>query len=1143
MKPKYRRIAKFLPAIISLSMAATTYAAVIAVGPNGSEVVNGSANGPNSIDADGGDGSNLTPTVIFQSGVDLTGDGVPPGTLSISGPNPYLIDIASGASLTATTSGDGINILAGTSTGTVINNSGIVGSTFGDGIDFEGDGGVVNNLAGGMITGGNGATDHGIEAGDDLTVVNDGIINTAVGGDDGINAGNDAIITNNVGASISGDTDDGVDIDLRGIVNNNGTISGGDDGVFIGSGDVVNRSVVNNNTNFDPMFPFGPISGGSITGGDTGILGGDFLTVNNRNLATITGNGDDGINANDFAIINNFSGGTITGALSGIQVDDDLILVNEFGATIEGLATNGVWAPGGDRADITNDGLIRGGNYGILVDDDLILDNGFFGTITGTNEDGVQADDRADITNNGIITGLDDGIFVDDDATIVNNADGVITGTNDIGVRVGDNSTVTNFGIIRGVIGVDAVSGTPFTLTNSGIIESTVLGGVAIDGGSGPGGADTLNLNFGSQVIGDVELADGFDVINFDGGLGSPFDAASGPFSNSILGDVSGVQEINKTGMGVAFIGVPGNGGFTVLADVITITGGGLYINADIDSAIVPQTTINAGGTALGGTGTWDADIFVTAGGFSAGAIPINLDLDPTNAVGDLAVTGNVTHSPGTFIRHDVTPNGADDLITHTGGTYDLGADTGIRVSATNNDTVIRNGVYTVVDSDIPIAGSLPSMAVQFNDNVNTNDSGLVGSRTWNTGVADTDAVLNSFMYSNFDDGGTNLVFIVDHDFEGLPGLSSNASSLGAALDDSIDNPNAQIQDFIAALDYSDLETVQETMESVIPDNVLGAATGLVGSNYRLHRIVEDHLAMTRSGGTTIIETPATTDAKGGMIPAQVTSSGGGMGNVWGTFSYDWRDSDFGTTDIEGEDASFTVGIDYRVAPNLLLGILFDGTQSDYDYSGGSTDTDSYRFAAYGTYGESTGLYADFLVGYGDHDLDNSRSLGGILAGTSYDTSTDAESLQALLNVGYAMQSGCVKHGPFVGLEYTNIDVDSFAPSGLGGFGSVDGFEVDSLRLLVGYRAEATYGSFTPFGQVAYAHEFEDGPVSATATIPGGATFKFNGGGVESAVLVTLGTGYSITENLSATIAYHSEFSTGDGIDSQGGSIGLNYGF
>lgn len=253
-----------------------------------------------------------------------------------------------------------------------------------------------------------------------------------------------------------------------------------------------------------------------------------------------------------------------------------------------------------------------------------------------------------------------------------------------------------------------------------------------------------------------------------------------------------------------------------------------------------------------------------------------------------------------------------------------------------------------------------------------------------------------------------------------------------------------------------------------------------------------------------------------------------------------------GTTDIDGEEASFTAGIDYRVAPNLLLGIIFEGSQGDYDHTGSGSDIDSYRFAVYGTYGEATGLYADFLVGYGDHDIDTRRSLGGILAGFSSSASTDAKSLQAMLTVGYVMESGCIKHGPFAGLEYSNIDVDGFAPSGfgtLGGFGSVGEFDVDSLRLLVGYRAEATYGKFTPFGSIAYAHEFEDGPVSATGTIPGGATYRFNGGGVDSAILVALGTGYAITENLSASAAYHGEFSTGEGIDSLGATIGLNYNF
>ncbi|MBC7979197.1 MAG: autotransporter outer membrane beta-barrel domain-containing protein, partial [Armatimonadetes bacterium] len=724
---------------------------------------------------------------------------------------------------------------------------------------------------------------------------------------------------------------------------------------------------------------------------------------------------------------------------------------------------------------------------------------------------------------------------------------GSITATTSDGIEIGDNGTIVNTGsVIGGDDGIESFSGTTFALTNTGFITGV---NNAFNGDTGD---DTLNLNLGSRIVGNVLGNGGTDTINFDGGLSSTA-SASGVSSNSILGDVE-VTDINKTGTGTAFIGVPGYGGFNVLADTIDITGGGLYINGDIDGLTAVQSTINSGGAALGGTGTWDANIFVTAGGFSAGAIPINLDVNPANGVGEVIITGDVDHSAGSFIRFDVRPNSiisnginSDRIVQNgAGNTYDV-AGTSLRISSTNNNQVIRNGTYTVVDSDEAITGfgTFGNVTVQFNPNVNGSDSNFFGSEVNFAAAApynNANTVLSNFFTDvALADGGTNIVLTVDHDFESLA-FSENTAELGAALDASINSPNALTQDFIAALDNSSLLFVQDTLASLVPDNLLNQASALVSSNYRIHRLAQDHLAMTRSSGVTITETPASTDAKGGTIPAQTTSSGGGNANVWGTFSYDWKDSEFGDADFEGEDASFTAGFDYRVAPDWLVGILIDGSQGDYDYNGGSSDVDSLRAAIYGTYGQATGFYADFLVGYGDHELDSDRDFGGILFGSS-NSSTDANSLQAMLTVGYTMESGTMKHGPFAGVEYQNIDVDGYTQTGAFPIG-VEDFDVDSVRGLIGYRAEASYGQLTPYASVAYAHEFEDGAIETTAFIPGGAGFRTSGGGIESAILISLGTGYSFNSNLGMNIGYHGEISVGgDGVDSHGGSIGLNYAF
>jgi outer membrane autotransporter protein len=232
------------------------------------------------------------------------------------------------------------------------------------------------------------------------------------------------------------------------------------------------------------------------------------------------------------------------------------------------------------------------------------------------------------------------------------------------------------------------------------------------------------------------------------------------------------------------------------------------------------------------------------------------------------------------------------------------------------------------------------------------------------------------------------------------------------------------------------------------------------------------------------------------------------------------------------------------VNPTLAFGILLDGSKADLDHGAGDTDIDSLRVAVYGTWGACTGWYSDFLLGYGKHDLETDRDT---IFG-SVDNSTDADSIQALWTVGYTFASGDLRHGPFGGFEYQHVDSDGFDEEAIEDVPvSVDDYEVDSLRALIGYRVDATYGKFRPYASIAYAHEFGDDDISTTASLGGifgGASFDVTGPDLSSAVLLSAGTGYSINESLTLDVGYRGEISVGDdGVDSHGGSIGLNWTF
>jgi uncharacterized protein with beta-barrel porin domain len=390
--------------------------------------------------------------------------------------------------------------------------------------------------------------------------------------------------------------------------------------------------------------------------------------------------------------------------------------------------------------------------------------------------------------------------------------------------------------------------------------------------------------------------------------------------------------------------------------------------------------------------------------------------------------------------------------------------------------------------------------------------------------------------------GDTNVVLRIQHDYEGLPGLTDNQSSLGSAIDASVSSPNVRVQEFIASLDYSDLETVQATLATLDPGATFGVIGSVVNSNYRLHRLTQQHLAGVRNSETITEAGPSTTDAKGATVAGATTTHSAGRGNAWGSLSYDWQDSDVNDyPDYDGETGAITAGFDWRITNELVLGLVLDGSSGDFNSDVIDSDVDSLRAAVYGTWGTSTGFYSDFLLGYGDHDIDSNRSLAGQLSGHAKGD-TDADSLQALWTVGYTMGDAVLKHGPFGGFEYQNVDVDGFSESGLPFSMDVDGYDVDSFRGLIGYRVDANYGTLRPYGSVAYAHEFEDGENSTTASFAGN-DFRISGAEQSSAFLISLGTGISLSSSLTLDVGYRGEIATDDGMTSHGGSLGLNYSF
>jgi outer membrane autotransporter protein len=533
---------------------------------------------------------------------------------------------------------------------------------------------------------------------------------------------------------------------------------------------------------------------------------------------------------------------------------------------------------------------------------------------------------------------------------------------------------------------------------------------------------------------------------------------------------------------------------------------------------------------------------------------------------------------PISYIRVDIKPQAEiipgvnHDIIYLTGddSSYDLTNAT-ILLAPTAPGLTLTDGDYTIIDGVNPLIGFSPDIPVGLllrNFDSTTTKSGKFVSNL-GSGTITYDSVLTNYFTtlqtedpaitdleplgkrmapaislpvdtSEFD---SNLVVTIVHDYENLPGLTENQSALGSAIDGLADSPDPLIQEFIANLDISNLATVQDTLTLLDPSSSFGLVSSQVNTNYRLHRITGNHLAGIRGSSTqTSSVAPSSKDAKGSIVAGPSSTLTSGRGNAWGSFSYDDQDYDGspGGSDYDGDTGSFTAGVDWLVAPALVVGVVFDGSKSDYNGEGYDSEVDSFRGAVYGTWGNAMGFYSDALIGFGTADFESRLGSSGILTG-NVSNDTSADSFQALWTAGYALGTQQLKHGPFAGFEYQTVSVDGYSQGGPLDI-EVDGYDVDSLRALIGYRVDADLGKFSPYASVAYAHEFEDGENTTTATV-GGAPFEVAGAEQGSAILLSVGTSVALTKSLSLDVSYRGEIALDDGISSNGVSLGLNYNF
>lgn len=510
--------------------------------------------------------TNSSASVSGAHGVAFEGVGAVNNAGTITGTAAYGVALGSGSVVNSGTASaisgvrGGIVVQAGLGT---ITNGGTISATSGAGISLAA-GGSINNS--GLISG----TSYGVIAtGGNTQITNTGTIKATGANGIGVLFEADASGTiDNVGTI---DGAGGTAVKFSGgtnelIIESGGVLSGIADGadgnntlLIEGTGQLSDAQIIGfQNTEFsgtstldtttavvNPTIASGAsvVNQGTMSGalnvGGAGVLdnpGTITTAAASTNSGTLT---SEGTFINSSVLTNNGSfsnsggltnSGTLTnnGSLTNIGV----LTNNGSFANAGALTNNGTINGAGslsNSASVVNNGRITGDTNGITGSGSITNT----GTIIGTAGTGVQMTGPGVLTNaaNALIQGGQYGIQVGTGGT-VNNA-GTILDDAIAGAALGSGAVVNNSGTIGGVTGA-VFTGTGATLASSGTISGS--GGVAVQFDAG---ANSLTLDTGSVLNGDIDGGGGAGQITLTGsgtltnavshfGAGSGLEIASG---------------------------------------------------------------------------------------------------------------------------------------------------------------------------------------------------------------------------------------------------------------------------------------------------------------------------------------------------------------------------------------------------------------------------------------------------------------------------------------------------------------------------------------------------------------------------------------------------------------------------------------
>ena len=259
------------------------------------------------------------------------------------------------------------------------------------------------------------------------------------------------------------------------------------------------------------------------------------------------------------------------------------------------------------------------------------------------------------------------------------------------------------------------------------------------------------------------------------------------------------------------------------------------------------------------------------------------------------------------------------------------------------------------------------------------------------------------------------------------------------------------------------------------------------------------------------------------------------MGRRWGPrpegfdlfASVQGQDVDFddgaSTPGASSDAVDLTLGTSYSLSDHWFVGAAI-GSQvgdTDIDNAGSEFETETLMGSVFAGY-RSDLFFTDFTLSFGASDLDNIERV--IELGSSArrvekgDSEADIFGMSAGIGVNVMGPASATRFGPFLNLDYLNIDVDGFTEQGSASTAMAFGDqERDSLLgsagVFTSYPFQWGSTDMELYGDVSYRYEFEDDTDDVKAVVKNlasGVHFKLPGYQIDDdALAVRAGLGAS----------------------------------